>query len=164
MKLTTALIKDYIGNNILGKKLNLSNKHEVDLEEDPDGSVFKRDEVKFNNAKNWKRIYKAKVSECNSDRLSWSKYYTFTLPQSKQEKDSEMFALKRSFLNSDCLDILISTDKFNDLFSTYDIGNCIVRVFELNYDDFEMYQEDYTLLVYSDAKDENVIMWCADSD
>lgn len=82
----------------------------------------------------------------------------------KKEKDYTIFALKQSYLSSDCLDILISQDKFNDLFSTYDIGNCIVRAFELNYNDFEMYQEDYTLLVYSDAKDENIIMWCANSD
>lgn len=141
MKLTTALIKDYIGNNILGVHINLEDRIDA-TQSEFHSSEFKDAKYIFNNKNSWKRQDKYKLKSKGLSILD--------------------FVDKQYKVYCDYGEVVSKTDYAN-LITTDTIGDCIVRNFTLNADLGE-YHSDYLISILSDPTDTKIIAWFANAD
>jgi len=143
MKLTTALIKDYIGNNILGVHINIEDRLDDD-EMDLQSSSFLDAKYLFNNKNSWVRQSKYKFGA--------KKLNIFD------------FIDKQYQVHCDYGDIVCPTDLAN-LIAGNTINDCIVRNFTLKQSvDLGEYHSDYLVSILSDPTDSKIIAWFANAD
>lgn len=143
MKLTTALIKDYIGNNILGVHINLEDRLDDD-EFDLQSSAFLDAKHLFNNKNSWARQdkYKLGTKELN--------IFDFINKQYQVHCDYGGVLFPKDLAS------FIATNKIND---------CIVRNFTLKQSvDLGEYHSDYLISILSDPTDAKIIAWFANAD